>query len=336
MKTERLLIIALLALELAWSGCGNKANQVPVVTKSAPTGPVELLVKWPLGRNAVQSMDMTQTMAMTIPGMPQQMTNEMTMGQSSSLTVVKETDSGKLALEMEYLNSKMAVTTGGRPVMSYDSAKSSADDTNPAAAIFGKIIGAKIRFVLDQSNRVESVEGAEELAQRLPSSPKLDPAGTLKSMFSSDMLKQAVDFEANLPDHPVQPGDSWPVHHEFAMGALGTMVLDSTNTLDSWERRHERYCAHIETEGTITFTPGDTAAAAGMKGVKFTAHDGKTSGETWFDLDLGMFTDTSIEIDMGMDITIPNPGSRRNANLPKTMTISSTINQTINTKFELK
>lgn len=333
MKTNKILIAALLVLGLAGTGCGNKANKVAVVTKTAPTGPVELLVKWPLGRHAVQTMDLQQSTALTVPGMPQPITNEMTMAQSSALTVVKEADSGKSALEMEYQSMKMSVSSAGKSVMSYDSAKAPAGDANPAAAIFGKLIGAKLSFVLDDSNRVESVEGAEELQQRLAASSKIDPAGTLKSMFGGDVLKQSLDFAKKLPDHPVQPGDTWPVHYEFAMGALGTMVMDYTNTLDSWERRDDRYCAKIEMDGTLTVTPGNSP---GMNGMKFVIHDGKTSGETWFDMDLGMFTDTTLYIDMGMDITVPNRAARNHPGLPKTMTIPSTISQTITTKFELK
>jgi len=332
MKTTRLLMIAALALVLPGVAC-NKANKVVVETKTAPTGPVELQVKWPLGRHAIQTMDMKQSNAMTIPGLPKPMTNDMTMGLSSSLTVVKDADSTKLALEMEYLSVKMNVATAGKSMVNYDSTASSSGDANPAAALLGKMIGAKVRFVLDESNRVESVEGAEDLAQRMSASSKIDPAGTLKSMFGGEMLKKGVDFASKLPDHPVQPGDSWPIHEEFAMGQLGTMVLDYTNTLDSWERRNERYCAKIETEGTITLTPDDSAAKNGMT---FVMHDGKTSGETWFDLDLGMFTDTTLYIDMSMDITVPNPMARRNPNMPKTMTIPSDINQVITTKFELK
>jgi len=241
-------------------------------------------------------------------------------------------------LEMEYLNTKMGMSMAGRKMLDYDSTKKSAKPNDPDIAAMGKMTGAKIEFILDASNRVESVEGIEDLQSRMEGATKNDQSGMLKSLLSADTLKQMMDHAANLPDKAVQPGDSWPVHHEFAMGPLGTMVMDFTNTLNGWEKRNNRWCARIGVDGTIKSKPGD-AADSPMPGMKIAVSDGTTSGETWFDLDMGMFVDSTMNQDMKLAITVPtgNPNKKTKKNAaPATQTINSDMHQVLKTTFELK
>jgi hypothetical protein len=190
-------------------------------------------------------------------------------------------------------------------------------------------------FVLDASNHVESVQGADELQQQMTSSPKVDPSGMMKNMFSADALKRQVDFSEYLPGKPVQPGDTWPVQIDYPMASMGTLTMNYTFTLVSWEKHHDRWCAKIDMDGTLTSKPGENPEMPGMKGMKFNMHDGTCSGETWFDLDLGMFVDGTIYQDMKMDITMPNPMGKK-AGGGKDITMHDTMHQVITTKFELQ
>jgi len=332
MKTSQLLNCALLALGLAVAGC-NKGNQVVVSTQNAPTGPVNLVLKWPVGRHGIQTMDMKMTSEVSTPWTKQPVTQDMTLGQSSSLTVLREMDGGKRELQLEFLGTTMSMTQGGKSMLSYDSAKSPAGDNNPAAATLGKMVGAKVGFVLDAANQVEMVEGVEDLAQRMTAAPGIDPSGMLKNMFSGDALKQQVDFARNLPGKPVQPGDTWPVERDYPMGPMGTMVMNFTFTLADWEKHDGRYCAKIDMDGTLTSKAGDSD---GLPGMKLVVTDGKCSGESWFDLDEGMFVDGTLNQDMKLDITIKNPMAARQPNAPATVTLNSNVHQEITTSFKLK
>jgi hypothetical protein len=161
----------------------------------------------------------------------------------------------------------------------------------------------------------------------------------MKNMFSPDVLKLMVDHAHNLPDKAVQPGDAWPVHLETPLGSLGTMVVEFTNTLDRWEQYHGRWCAHMNIAGTLKSQPGaDLAADSPLKGMKMSIAQASVSGEAVFDLDLGMFVDSTQDLDIKMAVTIPIPAAaaRGNAAAPKTQTFQTDVHEVITTTFELK
>jgi hypothetical protein len=91
----------------------------------------------------------------------------------------------------------------------------------------------------------------------------------------------------------------------------------------------------MDFDGTIKSKPGETGEMAGMKGMKMNIHDGTSSGEMWFDPDLGMFVDTTMSMDMKMDITMPNPMGKAGGGA-KDMTMQDTTHQDITTKFRLE
>ena len=343
MNASKILMSALLALCLTGAGC-NRANKVVVTVKSQPTTPMELKLKWPLGRHGVQTMEMDMTSVTTVPSMgrsqpAQTMTNDMTVGQQVALTVTKELDAGQREVEMAYLSTKMASTMNGKTLLAFDSTQKPDTTTDPLAATLGKMVGAKIQFTLDASNVVVAVAGVDELQNRLEGVTKADPTGMLKNLLNEDSLKRNLDFARYLPGKPVQPGDTWPVQQKFSMGPLGTMVANFTYTLNGWEQSHGRWCARIGIDGTLQTQPGDNPDSP-IKGMKFTITNGTCSGETWFDLDLGMFVDMTLDQDMKVSVTMPLPAPRQTgANtpvLPKTMNISGDVHQTITTKYELK
>ena len=335
MKTSNYLLMALLALGLSGAAC-NKSPAVKVEHTSMPAGPVELQLKWPLNRHAVQSFDMKLTLNMTVPGLPQPMKEDMAMGQDMALTVTRELDGGKREVEMEYLKMKVSASMAGKQMMEFDSSKKAAKDADPATAAIRKLVGAKIQFILDASNRVESVQGVEALQGRLREILKGDQSGTLKSLMGPDALKQMVDHAASLPAKPVKPGDSWPVQREYPLGQLGTLVLDFTNTLTGWEKLHDRWCAKIGVEGTIKSKATDPADAE-VNGMSIKVSDGTCSGETWFDIDLGMFVESTLNNDLKMAITVPasRPGAKK-TDAPQTQTISGDMHQTVEFKFSLQ
>ncbi len=103
--------------------------------------------------------------------------------------------------------------------MDYDSAKKVEPGTkDPVSAMFGKIIGSKIRYYLDASNAVERIGGMDEPMTRLSTGSNPQDIASLKSMFSEGYLKQIMSANLLLPQKPVEPGDTWPVQLEFAMG----------------------------------------------------------------------------------------------------------------------
>jgi hypothetical protein len=339
MNKNTLLIAVTLALSLSWVGC-NKSGKLDTGSKfKAPSGPVELKLKWLLGERIVQDMDIKQNMELSIPGQPGPMKQDMTMGQEYGLTVLKENPDGGHEVEMEFLSARMRIAMGGK-TLDYDSAKKSVNDSaNPAAAavqksladMFEKIIGSKIQYFLDASNEVERIEGVDELENRLSSGAQADGLAPFKSaMFSKDRFKQMMSANRYMPPKAVQPGDTWPVQQSFEMGPLGTMTMDFNSTFQSWEMHGKRNCARFEFQGTIKSTHGTNANPTGLS---MTITDGDFTGVSWFDPELGITIDMTMNEDIKMVMNMPM-NSRGNAGAAGRMqTITNQMNQIITIKL---
>ena len=334
MKKNVLPIIVTLALGLSGVGC-NKSGKLNTTSKfTAPAGAMEFKLKWPVGERIVQSLDFKVTSEMTVPNQPAPIKQDITMGQEYGLTVLKEDPDGGHEVELEFLSVRMKMDQGGKTMIDYDSAKKSTGDkanpvAGPVAAMFQKIIGAKIQYFMDASNQVERIEGVDALVGRLTTGGAADMSTVFKSMFNEGYLKQIMDGSRYLPSKAVQPGDTWPIQMEIAEGPLGTMNVDNTVTFQSWEQRGKRNCARLEFQGSFKSNPDSDAKMAGMS---MSISDGNTSGVAWFDPELGMVIDTTMNQDMKMNMTMP-VNQRGNA-AGKTQTITSLMKQEINIKLE--
>jgi hypothetical protein len=331
MKKIILLIIVTLALGLSGMGCNKSSGKLDTTSKfTAPSGPIEFKLKWPVGERIVQSLDLKQNSEISVPMQPNPIKQEMTMGQTYGLSVLKETADGGREVEMEFLSMRMNIAQGGKSMVDYDSAKKApADNSNPVAGIFKKMIGVKIKFVMDASNQVQRVEGLDELSNRLTTGGRGDASAMFKSMFNEGYFKQMMDHSQNLPPKPVQPGDTWPVKREIMMGDLGAMVMAYDFTFQSWEQHGKRTCARLDFQGTVKSRPGQAPAPNGMN---INIQDGNTSGTSWFDPELGMFIDSTFNQDIKMTMTMPMGGRGKAAG--QTMTMTNNMSQVISIKLD--
>ena len=331
MKMNLFLIIVTLASGLFCAGCNKSGKLDKASTFTAPTGPVELKLKWPVGQRAVQSFNLKQTSEITVPNQPNPMKQDLIMGQEYALTVSKQDADGGHEMEMEFLSVRMMMSMDGKSMVDYDSAKKSpSDSANPVAAMFQKIIGAKIQYFMDASNHVARIEGVDALMGRLTTGGPGDMTASLKSMFNEGYFKQMIGGQ-HLPDKPVQPGDTWPIQLGITMGTLGELGLDYTVTFSSWEQHGKRLCARLEFQGTVKSKSDPNSKTAGMT---MSISDGNSSGTSWFDPELGMVIDTTVNQDMTLNMTLPvnprgNPGAAG-----KTQTITSVMKQEITIKME--
>jgi hypothetical protein len=331
MNNNLILISTILALSLSGVGCNKSGKLAQHSTFTQPSGPVELKLKWPKGERITQDMDMKQTAELSVPGRPVPIKQDITLEQEYGLTVLDETPDGGHEVEMEILSARVGVTIGGMTLPNYDSAKkSTADKANPVAKLFGKIIGSKVQFFLNASNGVERIEGADALAEMLASGGRADQLEDLKNLYSEGNLKQMMSANLFMPPKAVQPGDTWPVHIEFPMGALSTMVVDDHFTFQNWEMQGERNCARLEFQGTITNKP-DTNANPNRMSVSIT--NGEVSGVSWFDPGLGITIDTTMNLNLNMVITVPMHGRGNLGAAVRMQNITDQMNQTITMKL---
>src|SRR5882724_6771372 len=138
MNKKLLLPLSALALVLAAAGCNKAGKLNKESTAPLPTGPMELKLKWPQGEHVVQNMDMKTSTETAVPGQPEPMHQNMSMGQKYALTVLKADPDGGHEVEMEFLGARMGMEMNGKKMLDYDSDKKSpGDSTNPVAGMLG-------------------------------------------------------------------------------------------------------------------------------------------------------------------------------------------------------
>jgi hypothetical protein len=329
MKINLFILSILLAISTAWLGC-NKAGKLNKPSESKPpTGAVELKLKWPAGERIEQDMDMKMTTETTVPGLPNPVRQDITMGQGYGLTVLQANPDGSHEIEMDFLSARMSAKAGEKTTLDYDSTKTAeAGHANPLAQVFGKIVGSKIRYFLNESNEVEHIEGVDELMTRLSSGSTSRDLAPLKSTYNEGYFKELMSANRFLPSKPVQPGDTWTVQYELPMGMMGTMVMNIDITFANWEMHGKRNTARLEFQGTIKTKPDSAAKAPGMS---ISIQDGSMSGVSWFDPELGITIDTTMNQDLKMDIQVPqNPRAKTPGNMQN---LTSQMKQAINIKL---
>ncbi|HZO85200.1 MAG TPA: DUF6263 family protein [Verrucomicrobiae bacterium] len=274
--------------------------------------PVTLRVKWPVGNRYAERMQVDGNTETHMPMSPKPMLQKIDLSQEYSVTVLGERPNGGRELELEFESAEMDVTMNGKPVVNLDTkAEAGPAESNPAVAGFRQIIGAKIKFHVDASNRVEKVEGVKEFSAKASAGSNPQGRAAMQSMFNEDYFKQMVDFQRSLPPQPVKKGDTWPVKTEINAPVLGAMNIDLNYTFQGWEQRDNRKCAAMDFAGTMS-SKGDAAAAS--TGMSMKVESGKLSGKTWFDPELGHPVETSLNQDMVLHMTMPMPRMRTNTN----------------------
>ena len=328
-----LLIPFLLASVFLSAGC-NKSGALGKASKgTVPTGPVAFQQHWQAGGRVVKSFELTMTSEIPVPGRPDPIKQAMAFRQEWAISVLKNNPDGSHEGELELLKFRLKLDQDGRNVVEYDSETKPADaGASQAAAAWrqalSKMTGARVQFRLDVSNRVDRMDGVEELRNRLATGGANDATAGVRSMFNEGYLRQMIGDSQSLPANPVQPGDSWPVHTDLSLSDLGGMAADYEFNFQSWEYRGQRLCARQEFQGTLK-GQADTAAAPST-GLRMALQDGTVSGTSWFDVELGLVIEANLTQDLTMNIITPAPAHGGAGGL----TLIDRMHQTIAIKLE--
>ncbi len=275
---------------------GAPAGESPSAAPAQTGEPVEMKLKWELGKRYEQLIETSQASAMSLPGSPQPIQQEVKQTQDVSLTVLKETDGGGRELEMEIQGMTLSTKAGGRNVLDFDSKKPD-DAANPATPLLRKMVGMLVKFLTDAAGKIQSVEGFQETLDRITAGASAMEQGMIKGMFSEDNFKEMYSAAQGLPDKPVKIGETWPLKLEVALGPLGSVVMNSDYTFKNWEQHNDHKCALLQFTGTLS--AADTGSAENAMAID----GGKTSGKLWFDPALGMVVDSVAEEGMTVKVT---------------------------------
>ena len=298
-----------------------------------PTGsdPADLRLKWKTGQRHQQRMEMTMKTETSGGPMPKPMKQDVIMNTESTLTTLAPRAGGGQELELQFGDIDMSVMMGGQEVMGFDS-RGEALDNNPAAGIFRSMVGAKLKYLLNESNRVEKVEGWQELSQKVAAQAPGAARGMLAGVFNEEYFKQMADYGRSLPPGPVNKGQSWSAAQEITMGPLGKMVLDLDYIFKGWEPHNKQHSAAVTFTGTMTSKPAE-GGAPGPFG-KMNIEGGKVSGTYWFNPVAGMLVDTVMDLDLKMIMDLAGAGGPAPAGeAPTSMIITNVMKQKIQIKL---
>jgi len=298
------LLIALLAMTV---GCGrHKAGELGKISKfTIPTGPVQLKQHWQAGERVQKTFGLNMTSDITVPNRPQPIKQITSVDEGWTVNILKDNPDGSHDGEMELNTIRMKLEQNGKTLIDYDSEnKSATPDKNPDIVAVQKaladVAGTKLQFTIDVTNHVDNIIGAEELRNRLAA--KGGNNSGMSSMFNDAYLRQMIGATESLPDKPVQPGDTWPVHLQISLGDMGNIATDYDFNLAKWETHGQRLCGRLEFQGTLKGTPN---AGAKNSGLSMLLQDGTTSGVSWFDPELGLVVEANLNQDLTMLMSMP-------------------------------
>jgi hypothetical protein len=320
-KTLVLLSLCAMAGCMLLPGC-SKSKKAATESGTAPdskmatgadAGPVDMRIKWMAGKTYAMRMEMNQETETKVPNQPEPVKQVVKLAQDFNLLPLKKLDNGGWELELEFENETMEVAQGGRTVLSFDSMQSPASETNnPVAALLRAMIGARIQYFTDAAGTVEKLGGVDELMKRIAATGKPQQQAMFKQMFSEDTLKRYGSFAEAMPNRLVKIGESWTQKKDI-VSTIGTLTVDMKYTFKNWEQHGDRKCAHVVDTGEIS----SKSVSAATVGAAVEIENGKTSGDFWFDPELGMIVDVNSDQDMPMKITT------------RTQTMTSNLSQKI-------
>jgi len=285
----------------AAGGSTNSSAAANAGGSSAPAGPVDLKIKWQIGKRYDMMMDLNQTTDINVPGQP--VHQELKLTQGLDYSPLKELDNGGHQVRLQFASQTIDINQNGKDVLSYDSNQSTPIETNgpvgAVAAAMHAMVGAPLDFTFAADGTVESIDGIDALSNSIAAAvPNERQRLQVQQLYDEDTLKQYGAFAQSLPNHPVNVGDSWSESHDINNPA-GVMTINSNYTFKNWEQHNGHNCVHLVITGDIK----TKTASASMIGAVIKIKSGSISGDAWFDPDLGMFIDINSDQDTTLDIT---------------------------------
>lgn len=320
MKTIAIFLsLSLAGSSLALVGCSKSSNSGPGANNSnsnnsgsssaassasasgGGSGPVDLKIKWQIGKVYDMSMDLHQSTDINVPGQP--VHQELKLTQGLNYTPLKELDNGGHQVRLQFARQNLDLNQNGKEILNYDSSQSTPIATNgPAASVSAAMhamLGAPLDFTFASDGTVEQIDGLDTLSNNIAQAvPNPRQRLQLQQLYDEDTLKQYGSFSESLPNHPINVGDTWSSSHDINNPA-GLVTVDANYTFKDWEQHNGHNCVHLVITGDIKSKSATASAIGAVVNIK----KGNISGNAWFDPDLGMFVDINTDQDTTLDIT---------------------------------
>ena len=233
-----------------------------------------------LSMGAANSSDQTQTMRWRVTG----------VSPEGDATIVMTTE--RVQIETQGM--------GGNVKYDSDSGEPPTDPTLKTAAAMA---GMNYTMVVGADGSVKSIQGIDELRERMLASLPPDQVAMMQTMagdlFTEESLTRMAQQNVQVfPGEAVAPGYTWKRSFSMPVPMLGTMTTNTTFTLTGTEQREGRTVAKIETIGDISIA-ADSASPVPMP---MDLSDAKMSGNIDFDTDRGILDSSTTNMNMQMDV----------------------------------
>lgn len=276
----------------------EKMTEHRPATAGTADGPVEMRIKWVLGKKYEMHFDFNQNVATLIPNQPQPIQTAVIIGEDLDYSPQNESPDGGHQLEMRFDDESLSVAQGERKLLSFDSTQSPALDAgNPIAPMFRQLRNARIDYYTDASGAVVRVDGVDDLINRTASVDKSEGPSVFRQMFNENTLKEYGELGELMPNRTVDIGDSWSLNKDVGTSA-GMVTVKMKLTFKDWELHADRKCAHIAGTGDISTKSISTAS-----GMVIQIKEGKISEDVWYDPALGMIVEVDSDQAISMNIT---------------------------------
>jgi len=317
--------IAIIALTI---GCGKATRNSsgapePKITGKPSDPPVSLQVNWQPGSRYVMRMEMKENSdAGRGRGQGRGGSQQTSLAHEYAVIVTNAPESGKRGLDVELLSIEVEETMGGRTLLTYDSQnRVVGTGGNPAAEALARMIGGRIRFLVDADNKVLAEQGMNDLLARAnqPGTNNTTQGGRFgggggNRGFASggggivarqggalENFKQMLALSV-LPQGEFRVGDTWPAQFEITAGGPRPIVVAGTNLFRGWQEHERKKCARIEFTGTVGGEQATNSAGSGNfrggrrgGGGMMMLSQGTISGVCWIDPGSGLPTEVSVE-----------------------------------------
>lgn len=293
-----LTVLLLLAGALVLSACSS-SSQTQEPPAYVDGDKYVLAFRVPSGQTFDGTMEIDNDMDMFVMGQSMAMKQGQTYFYDYDVVSVEE-KTGLITIEQTLRRVKGSVENDMTGAQSFDTS-----DENGGGAMgqqLGAMVDVPIRFTMTPTGEVQSVDGMDDIRERLTEDALNDAQKEMiEQMLSDDSFNSNMQTFSYFPATPVSVGDSWNSQKRVNMGM--EMMMDATYTLD----RVEADSAFLQVD-IDTYTPDDARAMESMGGEMNMDMTGTMTGTAVVDLPTGLLRSMDLDAQMEADAQMNQGG----------------------------
>ncbi len=274
-----------------------------------PQTAVDFRPGWQVGKRYLQRYETTTELEVSKSGPSQLSGPHNSHAMDVGVSVLAKLSTGGFDVDVEIVRFRATHAMGPMGSFVFDSDRDPVtDSSNPHNALYRRLGGARIRCVTDRHGRIKRLTLGRELHAFVNSVRPSGGEGILQTLLAAESFSNVLSLVGALPEGPLKPGESWSAMHVqhdsplFLMSPRGNLRIDQTNTVAGFENHEGRHCAIVRVAGTISPEGFNSGHPSSVRVVK-----GTTTGNFWFDLRRGVFTEAAVTRELARESNRDGP-----------------------------